>query len=240
MYSELQDKVVVISGAGGALGAAVVSHFHQEGSRLALIDRATAAMDSLMLELGLPADRYLIGGTDLTQPVAVEDFVTQTLARFGRIDVLVNLVGGFRFSGPTYQADPGDLDAMFTINVKTAYLLSTAVMKRMVETTTPGRVVLVGARAALTGAANMAAYAASKAAVNNLVESMAAEMLPHGITVNAVLPSTIDTPANRQATPDADFNRWVKPDSLAGVIAFLVSDAARDISGAAIPVYGRS
>jgi NAD(P)-dependent dehydrogenase (short-subunit alcohol dehydrogenase family) len=239
MYPELNGKVVLITGAGGSLGKAVALRLSQEQARLVLIDRNEAALSPLATLPGLSQDALRLPG-DLTQQAEVEAMVAQAVEAVDKIDVLVNVAGGFRFSGPMHESKSDDLDFLFQINVKTAYLMSAAVAKRMVEMETPGRIINVGARAALAGAAGMAAYTASKAAVLRLTESMAAELLDKRITVNAVLPSTIDTPPNRQAMPKADFSKWVSPESLADVIAFLASDASRDISGAAIPVYGRA
>ncbi|HZO91559.1 MAG TPA: SDR family NAD(P)-dependent oxidoreductase [Chthonomonadaceae bacterium] len=240
MYPELSGKVAIISGAGGSLGRAVARRLHAENVRLALIDQREEALRKVSAELGLQQGSVLIGALDLTQKAAVDAFVAQAAATFGRIDILANIAGGFAFSGPVHEMDMGDLDAMLSINTKTAFLLSAAVARAMVGAKTKGRIINVGARAALSGPAGIAAYSASKAAVLRLTESMAAELLEHGITVNAVLPSVIDTPANRQAMADADFSKWVAPESLADVIAFLASDSARDISGASLPVYGRA
>jgi NAD(P)-dependent dehydrogenase (short-subunit alcohol dehydrogenase family) len=239
MYPELSGKVVLITGAGGSLGKAVALRLNQEKARLVLIDRNEAALSSLTSHPELSKDALLLHG-DLTQQVEVEAMVARAVEAFGKIEVLVNVAGGFRFSGPVPESKPDDLDFLFQINVKTTYLMSAAVAKQMVTMETPGRIINVGARAALAGAPGMAAYTASKAAVLRITESMAAELLEKRITVNAVLPSTIDTPPNRQAMPKADFSKWVAPESLADVIAFLASDASRDISGAAIPVYGRA
>jgi NAD(P)-dependent dehydrogenase (short-subunit alcohol dehydrogenase family) len=170
----------------------------------------------------------------------VEVFLERTIQTFERIDILVHIAGGFVYSGPIQEMNPEDMDTMFNVNVKPTLLLNQAVARRMLAAQSPGRIINIAARAALSGPANMAAYSASKAAVLRLTESLAAELLEQHITVNAVLPSTIDTPQNRLAMPDADFSRWVAPESLADVIAFLASDSARDISGAAIPVYGRA
>jgi NAD(P)-dependent dehydrogenase (short-subunit alcohol dehydrogenase family) len=240
MYPELNGKVAVISGAGGALGRAVVRRLYTENLRLALIDQNEEALHSVVTALGLDETRVLLGAVDLTQKAAVDAFVGKVAATFGALDILVNIAGGFTFSGPVQEMNLDDLDRMFAVNVKTAFTLSAAAAKQMVGAGTKGRIINVGARAALIGAAGIAAYCASKSAVLRLTESMAAELLGNGITVNAVLPSTMDTPANRTSMPNADFSRWVATDSVADVIAFLASDASRDISGASIPVYGRA
>ncbi len=235
MYSEINGKLAVVTGAGGSLGAAVARRLHQDGVRLALLDRSEEPLQRLTAELG-----GFYQTVDLTDSVAIETAVTSIVEGLGGIDILVNVAGAFVFSGPVHAMNPTDLDSMLNVNVKTAFLLSAAVAKYMVALGKPGRIINVGARAGLAGVANMAAYSASKAAVLNLTESMAAELHDRNITVNAVLPSTIDTPANRKSMPDADPSKWVTPGSIADVIAFLASDSARDISGALIPVYGKS
>lgn len=235
---ELKSKVAIISGAGGALGRVVAQRLHYAGAKLALIDRNEEGLRKIVQEHGIPDGELLLGAVDLTQPAEITNFLEQVVAKFGQVDVLVNVAGGFVYSGAVHEMKLEDWDAMLTVNAKTAFLLSAATAKQMVAQGKGGRIVMVGARAALKGDAGMSAYCASKAAVLRLTESMAAELLEHHVTVNAVLPSTIDTPANRKSMPDADFEKWVKPESLADVIAFLASEAARDISGAAIPVYG--
>jgi NAD(P)-dependent dehydrogenase (short-subunit alcohol dehydrogenase family) len=240
MYPELNGKVAVISGAAGNLGTAVARRLHAEGVRLVLIDRDETALQKLVSALSLDTTSALVGVVDLTQKPDVDAFVEKAAAAFGQIDILVNIAGGFTFSGPVHEMKAEDLDSMFAINAKTAFLLSAAVARTMVAHGTPGRIISISSRAGLSGSAGIAAYSVGKAAVLRLTESQAAELRDHGITVNAVLPSTIDTPQNRKAMPDADPGTWVTPDSLADVIAFLASHGARDISGAAIPVYGRA
>ena len=163
----------------------------------------------------------------------------QAVARFGRIDVLVNTVGGFRAGTPVHETPLETWDFMFQLNARTAFLASRAVIPHMLQQG-QGKLIHVAARAALTGAAKMAAYSVAKSAVVRLTESMAAELRRANIHVNCVLPGTIDTPQNRAAMPAADHSRWVKPEAIADVILFLASDAARAIHGAAIPVYGQS
>lgn len=240
MYPELEGKVAVISGAGGNLGGAVVRRLRAENVRVVLIDANAAALEKVSRENGLTAETGLTGVVDLTQKAEVEAFVEKAAATFGPPDILVNIAGGFRSGGPVHEMDESAWDFLLTLNAKTAFLLSAAVARRMVAGSVKGRIINTSARAGLSGVPGLSAYSASKSAVLRLTESMAAELLDLGITVNAVLPSTLDTPQNRQAMPDADFSKWVAPESLAGVIAFLASDAARDISGAAIPVYGRA
>lgn len=239
MYPELNGKVAVISGAGGNLGRAVARRLRAENARLALIDINAQALEAFVQEQGWPEETVQIGAVDLTRKDEVDRFIERVTAAFGQIDILVNVAGGFKM-GLSYEMGERDWDFLMNLNAKSAFLLGAAVIRTMLARSQKGRIINIAARAALTGSASLSAYSASKAAVLRLTESMAAELLEHGITVNAVLPSTIDTPQNRQAMPNADFTKWVAPESLADVIAFLASDGARDISGAGIPVYGRA
>ncbi len=239
-YPDLIGKVAVISGAGGNLGLAVTRRLYAENVRLALIDRNEDRLRQTLRAEGIDDSKVLIGPVDLLKKSDIDSFVDRVVAMFGQIDILVNTAGGWRPSSPVHELDESQWDFLVNLNVKTTFLLSSAVARRMVEKGNPGRIISVAGRAALKGDANTAAYSVGKAGILRLTESMSAELLERGITVNAVLPSTIDTPQNRQGSPDADFSKWVSADSIAGVIAFLASQAARDISGAAIPVYGRS
>jgi NAD(P)-dependent dehydrogenase (short-subunit alcohol dehydrogenase family) len=176
---------------------------------------------------------------DLTDPDSVATLVPAVIARFNRIDVLANTVGGFRAGTPVHETPVDVWDFMLNLNAKTAFLLSQAVIPTMLMQQS-GRIIHVSARAGLSGGAKSAAYSISKSAVIRLTESLSAELRLQGISVNCVLPGTIDTPQNRDAMPNADVSRWVLPEALADVIVFLASDAARAITGAAIPVYGQS
>jgi NAD(P)-dependent dehydrogenase (short-subunit alcohol dehydrogenase family) len=160
-------------------------------------------------------------------------------ARFGRIDALLNIAGGFVWEKFADAANAGAWDRMFAINLKTALNASRAALPKLLESG-DGRIVNVGAQTAVRASEGMGAYAASKAAVHRLTESLADELKLRGVTVNAVLPSIIDTPANRADMPNADFSRWVSPADLAAVILFLASDEARAVTGALIPVTGRA
>ncbi|NPV67549.1 MAG: SDR family oxidoreductase [Anaerolineae bacterium] len=236
----LTDQVVVVTGATGNLGSATVRALQQAGARLALVDRSIdASFDQHFPALAGMPERYLPLKADLTDEAEVEAMVERTLAHFGVIDGLVNIAGGYRGGTPVHETDPATLQFLFDLNVRTMFLASRAVLPHMIARR-KGRIVSVSARAALQGSRNMAAYSLAKAAVVRLTESMAAEVRQYGVNVNAVLPGTIDTPQNRADMPQADFSRWVAPEALADVILFLLSEAARAIHGAAIPVYGLS
>ncbi len=241
IYPELAGKVAIISGAGGNLGITVSQVFHAAGVRLGLVDLREDTLRQRLREANLNPDEALLGALDLTQKrAAIDEFVGRVVAHYGKVDILVNVAGGFRAGGPVHEMDEEIWDFMMNINAKTAFLLSAAVARSMVARQGGGRIVNIGARAALNGVPTLSAYSASKSAVLRLTESMAGELMPYGITVNAVMPSVIDTPQNRAGDPSADHSKWVTPQSIAEVILFLVSDSARDISGAAIPVYGRA
>lgn len=236
---DFTDKVVVITGASGNLGSALARAFSRAGAKLALIDRHVEVLAQQILDLVDRPDRLLIRSADLTQADEMETAVHAIVDHFGRIDVLAHTVGGFRAGTPLHETPLATLDFMLNLNAKTVFITNQAVIPHMLRQGS-GKIINLAARAGLQGQPNLAAYSASKAAVIRLTESAAAELKQSGINVNCVLPGTIDTPQNREAMPDADFSQWVKPESLADVILFLASDAARDIHGAAVPVYGRS
>jgi NAD(P)-dependent dehydrogenase (short-subunit alcohol dehydrogenase family) len=234
---DLTDRVVIVTGAAGNLGSAVARAFGAAGARLVLVDRSLDRLPGLFPELADSPRHLLAGGVDLTAEGAVKAMVEAVLSRFGRIDVLVNAAGGYRGGTPVHETPLAEWEFLLNLNARTAYIAGSAVIPAMLRQGS-GKIVNVAARAALQGAAKLGPYSASKSAVIRLTEAMSAELKNNGINVNCVLPSTIDTPENRQAMPKADPSRWVKPEALADVIVFLASDAARAIHGAAIPVYG--
>lgn len=228
-------KTVVVTGAAGNLGRVVASAFARQGARLVLVDRHRDELEAHAPDIG----DCLIAPTDLLAQDEVAHTVDAALARFGRIDVLCNLAGGFRMGETVHESSDQTLDFLFDINVRTLVHMVRAVTPHMIAAG-GGRIVNVGAFAARQGAARMGAYCASKAAVIRLTEAMAMELREQGINVNCVLPTILDTPDNRAAMPDADPAKWVSADDLASVITFLASDAARAIHGAALPVSGLS
>ncbi|MGQ9467883.1 MAG: SDR family NAD(P)-dependent oxidoreductase [Anaerolineae bacterium] len=231
------ERVVMVTGAAGNLGSAVARAFRAAGARLVLVDRAPDRLPVLFPDLADSPDHYLVTSVDLTNADAAEEVVAESLRRLGRMDVLVHTVGGYRGGRPVHETDLETWQALFDLNVRTALTVTRAVVPVMVARGA-GRIVYVAARAGLEGGKHMAAYSAAKSALIRLTESLAAELRGTGVTVNCVLPSTIDTPQNRAAMPKADPARWVKPEAIADVILFLASDAARAVHGAAIPVYG--
>jgi NAD(P)-dependent dehydrogenase (short-subunit alcohol dehydrogenase family) len=231
----LDGKVAMITGAAGNLGRAVAAAFAAAGTRLALLDLQLPALEKAY---GAADATRLFLAADLADPAAVAAAAGEARARFARIDILCNIAGGFRMGEAVHETSGETWRLMMELNAGSILRTAEAVVPGMIAQGA-GKIVNVAAMGGLAGGAAMGAYAASKSAVMRLTESMAAELKDHGINVNCVLPSVIDTPANRAAMPDADYARWVAPAALADVMVFLASDAARAINGAAIPVVGR-
>jgi NAD(P)-dependent dehydrogenase (short-subunit alcohol dehydrogenase family) len=227
------SRIYVITGAFGVLGSAVAMAAAEQGARLALIDFGKTAPP------GLPsgADVFVRGGVDLTDAVAAGAAIDAAADRFGGIDALLNIAGGFSWekvegaTGETWKR-------LFLMNVQTAENACRAAIPHL-KRSAAGRIVNVGANAALKAALGMGAYAASKAGVHSLTQALAEELKADGVTVNAVLPSILDTPTNRADMPKADFASWVAPADLAAVMLFLASEEARAVTGGLIPVTGR-
>jgi NAD(P)-dependent dehydrogenase (short-subunit alcohol dehydrogenase family) len=227
------QRTVVVTGAFGALGAAVAAKFRAQGARLGLIHHAPVPAWATQ---AFAAPHVLVGAVDLADAAAA-GAALQQIAAGGRPEVLVNVAGGFRFE-KLATGDVATWDLMFTMNLKTAVVASRAALPYLVAG--GGRIINIGAGAAARGHAGMGAYTASKAGVERLSESLAEELKDDNVTVNTILPGTLDTPANRAAMPGADVARWVHPDAVADVVVFLASEAARAVTGAAIRVFGRA
>jgi NAD(P)-dependent dehydrogenase (short-subunit alcohol dehydrogenase family) len=230
------NATVVVTGAAGNLGRAVAEGFAARGANLVLVE---LKQESLASAFGSETKQRQFAPTNLTDQAAVSAMVDAAVARFGRIDVLCNIAGGFRMGEPVHLAPDSTWNFLFDLNVRTLLNTVRAVVPRMIDGG-GGKVINIGAFAAQRGAAQMSAYIATKSAVIRITESMAAELREKNINVNCVLPTIIDTPENRKSMPDADPKRWVAPADLANVIAFLASDEARAIHGAAVPVSGLS
>lgn len=229
----LDGKVVVVTGGFGQLGQATAQVAKALGAQVALVDASGEAKN-------LPDDlagSMLVGSVDLADAAQASAAMARIVEQCGRIDALINVAGTFRWETIT-DGDPATWDFLYRINVRTALVASKAALPHL-KASQGGRIVNIGAGAANRAGLGMGAYAASKAGVARLTESLAEEMKDQGITVNAILPSIIDTPQNRQDMPDADFTRWVQPVEIANTIAFLISDLGRAITGALIPVSGR-
>jgi NAD(P)-dependent dehydrogenase (short-subunit alcohol dehydrogenase family) len=225
----MNGKVVVVTGASGALGKVVAEVAMARGARVAGIDHAPS-------QIPATPDRIELGGVDLSDPGQAKKAIDAAAAHFGRLDALINIAGGFAFEA-IVEGDPKTWQRMYALNVLTALNASQSAIPHL-QASNAGRIVNIGAMGALQAGAGMGAYAASKAGVHRLTEALAAECKGR-ITVNAVLPSTIDTPANRASMPKADFKKWVTAEELAEVILFLASDAASAVTGALLPVSGR-
>ncbi len=231
----IPGSVVVITGAAGALGSVVSKKFFDTGARLALLDR-NAGMLERQWESN---ERVTCLKTDLVMASSIEASVERIIERFGSVDALINIAGGFTMGPPIHEAAEETWDYMLDLNAKSVFLMSRAVIPVM-RRQKSGRVVNVSAKTALKGGAGVAPYVISKSAVIKLTECLDEENREEGINVNCVLPSIIDTPANRKDMPDADFSRWVSPEAIADVILFLVSEESRAVHGASVPVYGLS
>lgn len=228
----MAGRIFAITGASGVLGSAVARAAAAGGAQVALIDFAPHA--EVAYELGDKA--FFQGGVDLTDAVAAGAAVDAAADRFGGLDALINVAGGFRWE--TLEAGSWETwHSLFRMNVLTATNASRAAIPHL-RRSASGRIVNVGANGAVRAAFGMGAYAASKAGVHKLTEALAEELKADGVTVNAVLPSIIDTPTNRADMPDADFSSWVAPADLAAVMLFLASEEARAVTGALVPVTG--
>src|ERR1700723_1974829 len=225
----MNGKVVVVTGASGALGKVVAEVALARGARVAGIDHAPS-------QIAPASNRIELGGVDLSDSAQAKKAIDAAAAHFGKLDALINIAGGFAFEAIA-EGDPKTWQRMYALNVLTTLNASRSAIPYL-STSGTGRIVNVGAMGALQAAGGMGAYAASKAGVHRLTEALAAEWRGK-ITVNAVLPSTIDTSANRASMPKADFTKWVTPQELANVILFLISDAASAVTGALLPVSGR-
>ncbi len=230
----LRDRVVLVAGATGALGRAVTAGFSQTEARLVLLGRSQERLAGLA---DLPPERLFPIAADVTQEREVERLVGAVMERFGRLDVLLNTVGGWSGGRRVADTPTEEWERMMGLNLRSAFFLSRAVIPPMLEAGW-GRIIHVSSKTAVSPRAKQAAYAVSKMGLITLTETIAAEVKGTGVTANVVLPSIMDTPANRRAMVKADPARWVPPERIAAVMRFLCSDAAASINGARIPVYG--
>ena len=229
----LADRTVLVTGAAGNLGRAVAAGARAAGANVALTDRSLELLQARFAEDGRTA---LFETADLSDDGAAGGLVARTVERFGRLDAAISTVGGFAFANVADDSR-ATWERMAMLNVYTALAVSRAALPAL-KAAGGGAIVLVGAAAGLRAPAGVAAYAASKSAVMRLAESLAEECRADGVRVNCVLPTTMDTPENRAAMPDADRSGWVSPESIADTMLFLASDAARAVTGALVPVSG--
>lgn len=230
MEPDLENRPVLVAGGTGGLGAAVVRRLAEDGARPVVLDQRLPGA-------GRAHPEATYHEVDVLDPAAIDALLERSVD--GPPAVLVNVIGGYHAGEPVQELAGETLREQLDLNLMTAFGLTKAVLGRM-DRDRPGRIVHVSSRVARDSGANAFAYSVSKLAVLRLVEAVAAELHGTRITINAILPSVIDTPANRAAMPQSDHDRWPKPHELADVIAFLVSERAQLISGAAIPVYGRA
>ena len=236
---DLDNQVTMITGASGNVGSAVSRAARAAGARLALIDRHEDLLYEAFPDLINRPDCFMTTCANLADLEQVNATVQRTIDHYGQVDVFVNTVGGFRAGTDIQETPISTWDFMINLNARAVFNTTRAIIPYMLERES-GKIIHLAARPGLHGRAGMTAYSPSKAAVIRIVESVSDEVKSKGINVNCILPGTIDTPQNREAMPDANYDGWVKPASLANVILFLASDAGRDIHGAAIPVYGQT
>src|SRR5262245_48953117 len=219
MYS-FREKVVVITGAVGNLGRATAQAFQRAGAHTALVDRAGDRLHHQFPDLVTSPAHLLLGGVNLADEAAVASAIGSAVERFGYIDILVNTVGAWRGGSSTHEAPLADWDTLFAANLRPTLLACRAAVPHLLARRS-GKIINIAARGGLHGDPGNAAYSAAKSAVLRLTESLSAEVKSSGINVNAILPSTIDTPQNRAAIPNADHAKWVQPEAIADVILFL-------------------
>jgi NAD(P)-dependent dehydrogenase (short-subunit alcohol dehydrogenase family) len=239
MNEKFSGKLVLVAGGTGGLGRSVSLAFLAEGARVIVTYRGQKEFDALKRTATSNASQLQGHQVDMTNVAAVDEFVRRVLAEHGQLDVVVNTVGGYAGGVKLWELDPKVFDQMLALNLRSGYAILRAVVPVMLKQRR-GVIINVASRAAVDHAGGGAAYAASKAAAVAMIDSLAADLKGTGVRANSILPSIIDTEANRKAIPSADFAQWPKPEDIARVILFLSSDDAKLIHGAAVPVYGDS
>ena len=240
MTDELAGKVIVVTGATGGVGRGVIETLAASGACLALVDQnADRLAGAIQDNLNGDTECYKCFPVDLNDSDAVDNALGHILDQFTQIDGLVHIVGGYEAGTPVYESAIGVFDRMMTLNARMVYLVCGKVAHHLVKAGRGGSISIVLARAAQKGSANHAAYTASKAAATRIMESMALELREHDICVNGVSPSIVDTAANRNDMPNADFDKWVTPAQIGDLMVFLQSDASVAITGTNIEISGR-
>jgi len=239
MSAKFDGKVVLVAGGTGGLGRAVTLAFLEEGAKVIATYRKQEELDTLKIRAGVNTAQLDGVAVDVTEEAAVRQLIEKIVGKYRRLDAMVNTVGGYAGGTKLWELETKVFDQMLALNLRSGYALSRAAARAMLKEG-HGAIVNVAAKAAVDHAGGAAAYAASKSAAVALLDSLAADLQGSGVRANTVLPSIIDTEANRKAMPKADFAKWPKPEEIARVILFLCSDDARVIHGAAIPVYGDS
>ncbi len=239
MSAKFGGKVVLLAGGTGGLGRAVTLAFLEEGAKVVVTYRKQEELDALKIAAGVNTAQLDGVAVDVTDEAAVRQLIEKIVGKYRRLDAMVNTVGGYAGGTKLWELDTKVFEQMLTLNLRSGYALSRAAVRAMLKEG-HGAIVNVASKAAVDHAGGAAAYAASKSAAVALLDSLAEDLKGSGVRVNTILPSIIDTEANRKAMPKADFAKWPKPEEIARVILFLCSDDARVIHGAAIPVYGDS
>lgn len=239
MTNELNGKVIVVTGATGNVGQGVSKALANAGACLAMVDRSADHLADLIQDLGGDTECYKGFPADLGDPDAVQSLINHIIDQFTQIDGLVHTVGGFAMGEQVHEVNMDVYDKMMFLNVRMTYLVGGSFAKQMVDTLTPGSIALVLARSGQKGAKSQGAYTASKAAATRIMESMALELRDHNIRVNGVSPSLVDTPANRESMPNADFDKWVTPEQIGDLMVFLMSDESKAITGTNIEISGK-
>lgn len=238
MVARFSGKVAMVAGGTGGLGRAVSLAFLEEGAKVVVTYRQQKEFDELKRAAGANASSLEGRVVDVTDEAAVSQMVGEALRKYGALEAMVNTVGGFAV-GKLSETDTKVFDRMLAMNLRSGYILTRAVIPAMLKQGR-GSIVNIASKMAIEHAGGMAAYVTSKAAALAMMDSLAADLKGTGVRVNSVLPSIIDTEANRKAMPGADFSKWPKPEEIARVILFLCTDDAKLIHGAAVPVYGES
>jgi len=235
---KITDKVFLITGSSGNLGSAILTRFVSEPNKFALPQRSPGKhQEKHPFIISLP-DQFLIAEASVTNPEEMEQFVQAAINKFGKIDILINTVGGYKAGKPLHKTCLDTWDLMIKLNAQSVFATSHAVIPHMIANNS-GKIINIASRAGLHGMKNSSAYSAAKAAVISLSESMAAELKDYEINVNCIIPGTIDTPENREAMPKEDWSKWVSPSAITEVITFLISDLSNAVNGSCIPIYNK-
>lgn len=234
MANEFAGKVVMVTGANGNVGQAVARRFAAAGAKVVVVGRSEGDLAGIAQETG-----GMVGIADVTDPASVDSLVKQVEASYGQIDVLAHTVGGYAAGTPVHETGLDVWDKMMNLNARSVFVTCGRVAKHMVEHKVSGRIIAILSKDAYKGRAKTAAYAASKAAAQRVLDSMAAELVSNGTTVNGIVPTMIDTPQNRASSPNADYSKWVKPEEIADAIAFLALGSSSSINGISLDIAGR-
>jgi len=237
MNRRFSNTLALVAGGTGGLGRAVSLAFLEEGAEVIVTYRKQEEFSALQSDSGQHSSRLTGFQVDVTDQPSVRRLIDAIVAKHGRLDILVNTVGAYAGGAKLWETEPSVFEQMLALNLRSGYVLSTAVAPAMLKQK-KGSIINIASKAAIDHAAGAAAYAASKAAALAMIDSLAEDLRGTGVRANSILPSIIDTAANRGAMPDADFAKWPKPEDIAKVILFLCSEDAKVIHGAAIPVYG--